>query len=110
MIWSTWSAHSPDALVDLQRAKQHFAETSTDVGVLTATEPGSLEPDVQLLLERHGIRLPRIPLSPGRLTLTEATNQIPTTLLFRDGQLIDRRLGAQTFDELRAWVAEAGDR
>src|SRR5688572_5190671 len=110
MIWSTWSAHSPDALLDLERARKHFAEQSVDVGVLTATEPGSLEPDVQRLLTRHGIDLPRIPLAPGRLGLTEATNQIPTTLLFRDGQLIDRRLGAQTFDDLRAWVAEATDR
>jgi thioredoxin-like negative regulator of GroEL len=42
--------------------------------------------------------------------LTEATNQIPTTLLFRNGTLIDRRLGAQTFEALREWVAEAADR
>ena len=110
MIWSTWSAHSPEALLDLQRAKEYFARQSIDVGVLTATEPGSLEPDVARLLQRHDIQLSRIPLAPGRLGLTEAANQIPTTLLFRDGHLIDRRLGAQTLDDLRAWVAEQSDR
>ncbi len=107
LIWSTWSAHSPDALLDLQRARSHFAAHGMDVSVHTATESGSLEPDIALLLERHRIQLPRIPLSVDRLKLTEAPNQIPTTLLFRDGRLIDRRLGAQTFEALREWVATA---
>lgn len=105
MVWGTWSAHSPTALRDLQRAREHFARHGVDVGVLTATDPGSREDDVARLLRRHAIRLPRIPLAPRNLLLTEAHNQNPTTLLFRDGVLVDRRLGAQSFDELRAWVA-----
>jgi hypothetical protein len=53
--------------------------------------------------------VPRVPLSPQGLLLTEARNQMPTTLLFRDGVLIDRRLGAQSFERLREWVeATAG--
>jgi hypothetical protein len=31
-------------------------------------------------------------------------NQNPTTLLFRDGKLVDRKMGAQGFDDLVAWV------
>ena len=104
-MWGTWSAHSPIALADLQRAREHFARHGADVGVLTATDPGSREDDVARLLRRHAIRLPRIPLAPRNLLLTEAHNQNPTTLLFRDGVLIDRRLGAQSFDQLREWVA-----
>jgi hypothetical protein len=103
-VWSTWSAHSPDALTDLQRARDYFAQQSADVSVATATEPGSLEPDIARLIRAHHIDLPRIPLAPERLNLTEAQNQIPTTLLFRDGTLVDRRLGAQTYDQLREWV------
>jgi hypothetical protein len=80
-----------------------------DVGVLTATEPGSLEPDIARLLARHDVHLPRIPLSAERLRVTEATNQIPTTLLFRDGQLVDRRLGAQSSDELGLWIRGASE-
>ena len=111
-VWSSWSAHSPDALIDLQRARDFFAQQSDDVGIATATDPGSLEPDVMRLMRRHQIDLPRIPLAPERLNFTEAQNQIPTTLLFRDGQLIDRRLGAQTWEQLREWVGSArgGDR
>jgi hypothetical protein len=108
MVWSTWSAHSPDALLDLQRAREAFARRSLDVGVMMATDPGSLEPDVERMLRNHDVGVRRIALAPERLALTEANNQIPTTLLFRDGRLIDRRLGAQTAEQLERWVAEAG--
>jgi hypothetical protein len=103
-IWGAWSAHSPDALVDLQRAREHFAGHGLDVRVLTATDPGSRRADLDRLRARHHIDLPEIPLAPERLALTEAHNQIPATLLFEHGVLVDRRLGAQTFDALRAWV------
>ncbi|HST58430.1 MAG TPA: hypothetical protein VLK84_07080 [Longimicrobium sp.] len=105
MVWGTWSAHSPAALADLQRARAYFGRNAHDVGVLTATDPGSREEDVARLLRRHAIQLPRIPLAPRNLLFTEAHNQVPATLLFVDGQLVDRRLGAQTFDQLREWVA-----
>jgi hypothetical protein len=105
MVWGAWSAHSPIALRDLQRAREYFNRNAVDVGVMTATDPGSREDDVARLLRRHAIRLPRIPLAPRNLLLTEAHNQSPTTLLFRDGVLIDRRLGAQSFEELRDWIA-----
>ena len=104
MIWSTWSAHSPDALADLQRAREYFVRESIDVSIRTATDPGSLPGDIDLLVSRHRIDLPRIPLAAERLRLTEAHNQVPATLLFRDGKLVDRRLGAQTFEELRSWI------
>jgi len=103
-VWSTWSAHSPDALQDLQRARRYFEEHALDVGVMTATDPGSRRADVADLVRRYEIVLPEIPLAPRRLPLTEGHNQIPSTLLFRDGMLVDRRLGAQTYDDLRVWI------
>ena len=104
MVWSTWSAHSPDALVDLQRANAEFERRGMDVDVMMATESGSLESDIARMLRDHGIELVRIPLDVSRIQLTEAKNQIPTTLLFRDGALVDRRLGAQTAAQLEEWV------
>jgi hypothetical protein len=104
LVWGTWGAHSPDALTDLQRAQQHFAASGMDVSVFTATDPGSSEGDVANMLRSHNISLSRIPLAPQRLRLTEMHNQNPTTLLFRDGKLVDRKMGAQGFDDLVAWV------
>jgi hypothetical protein len=106
MIWGTWSAHSPTALTDLQRAREHFARQHDDVGVMMATDPGSRQPDIDRMLREQHVTLQRIPLAPGRLSLTEAENQIPTTLLFREGRLVDRRLGAQSFEQLRDWIAK----
>jgi hypothetical protein len=109
MIWATWSAHSPQALVDLQRAGAYFRQERDDASVWTALEIGSWRSDVDRMRQANGITLPEIPLAPARLTETEALNQIPTTILFRDGVAIDRRLGAQSYDQLRAWVGQALD-
>jgi len=108
LIWSTWSAHSPMALDDTQRAREYFRNQHFDLTVLSAVEPASQPDDVTLLLSRNGITLPSIPLTPAGLAQTEGRNQMPTTLLFRGDRLIDRRLGAQSFDELVNWVTAAG--
>ena len=50
------------------------------------------------------ISLPEISLSPERVELTGAFNQIPATLLFRDGVLVDRRLGALSYEDVLQWV------
>jgi hypothetical protein len=108
LVYGTWSAHTPIALADLQKTERYIEETGLDVGVMTATDPGSRERDIATLLTSHEITLRRIPLAPARAYLTEITNQSPATLLFRGGRLIDRRLGAQSFDELRSWLGAAG--
>jgi hypothetical protein len=108
LIWSSWSAHSPAALSDLQRTREYFRQEGFDLTVLTAAEPASQIADVDLLLTRNRIDLPSISITPAGLALTEGRNQMPTTLLFHGERLIDRRLGAQTFDELRDWVVSTG--
>jgi hypothetical protein len=105
LVWGPWSAHSPEALVDLDNAREYFARQALDVGVMHATDPGSYPGDAERLLEREAVATPRIPLASERLPLTEAHNQNPTTLLFRDGVLIDRRMGALTDGQIRDWVA-----
>lgn len=107
MIWAPWSAHSPQALTDLQRAAEHFETQGTDAAVATALAVGSAADDVTRIRRANDISVPAISLAPRRFATTEAVNQIPTTLLFRDGVMVDRRLGAQRFDDLVAWVSEA---
>ena len=106
MVWATWSAHSPEALRHLQDARATLA--GHGVEVLTALDPASRRDDADRMRQQDAIVVPEISLAPDRFTRTEAANQIPTTLLFRDGTLVDRRLGAQTADELRAWALTAG--
>ncbi len=108
LVYGTWSAHSPVALTDMQKTSDYIARAGLDVGVMTATDQGSLEADVTRMLETHHIDLPRILLATPRAPLTEVVNQSPSTLLFRDGVLIDRKLGAQSDAELRAWLTTSG--
>jgi hypothetical protein len=105
-VWASWSAHSSDALLDLQRADRSLRTDGADVGVFTATDPGSRRADLDRLIERYGISLPEIALAHDRFRLTEAHNQVPATLLFKGGRLIDRRLGAQTTEQLQRWIAQ----
>lgn len=108
LLWSSWSAHSPVALADIQQARDYFRQERFDLNVLASVEPASQREDVNLLLSHGRITLPAIPMTPAGLAMTEGRNQMPTTLLFRGDRLIDRRLGAQTFDELRDWVISVG--
>jgi hypothetical protein len=110
MIWAPWSAHSEIAFGDLERARKYFAAVEPGLSVEAAADPSSKEADITRQLADFRTTVPRIPISPKGLALTEARNQMPTTLLFRDGVLIDRKLGAQSFEELREWVGGAAKR
>jgi hypothetical protein len=106
LVWSSWSAHTPDALAELQRARDEFAAAGLDVGVMTTPEVSSRRADLDRLLRQQAIALPELVSTPASLASAEALNQSPTTLLFRQGRLVDRRLGAQTAEALEAWVRQ----
>jgi hypothetical protein len=74
---------------------------------MAAADPGSPQADVARQLTDFHVTVPSITLSGQGLLLTEGRNQMPTTLLFKDSVLIDRRLGAQSFERLRDWVGGA---
>jgi hypothetical protein len=103
-VWGTWSAHSAFALSQLQLAREELSKRGVDIGTFAAVDPGSSPKDVAMLLARHGISLPQVPLDPLRLPLTEGQNQIPAILLFRNRRLLDRRLGAQSAESLEEWI------
>ena len=105
MIWSDWSPHAPNALVDLQRLDTDARAQGRDLGVMTVVPEGSRRSDIDRILQAHAIRLPEIGLRADRLHFTGALNQIPTELLFRDGMLIEQRLGPLSYDELTRWLS-----
>ena len=99
MIWAPWSAHSQEAFTNLDHARLLRARRRLDRRPPTQEAPSEIP--------RQWARsddVPRVPLSSSGLALTEARNQMPTTLLFRDGLLVDKKLGAQSFEQLRAWI------
>ena len=104
LIWAPWSVHSRDAFEQLDQAREYLSARIPGLAVMNAPDPGSRESDVAQQLADFHVTIPRVKLSANGLLLTEGRNQMPTTLLFRDGVLIDRRLGAQSFERLREWV------
>lgn len=103
-VWSTWSAHSELALVAANEASRKLVQAGQSVRALAAVDPGTSQADARRFLARHSIAADLLPLSPGRFELADADNQIPAVLFFYRGTLVDRRLGAQTADELIKWV------
>jgi hypothetical protein len=103
LVWAPWNSHSPQALVDMNRFRNYLIERKADAGVYASTEFSSRPEDRELILSTAPRALPEVDLAPAELARTGAMNQIPATLLFRDGVLIDTRLGAQTFESLREW-------
>ena len=85
----------------------YFAGGSADVSIAAAADPGSSESEIVRQWAAFQTTVPRVALSGKGLALTEARNQMPTTLLFRDGVLVGTKLGAQTFEQLRGWIEGA---
>jgi hypothetical protein len=110
MIWAPWSAHSLEAFTNLQAARDLFAARGMQVDAVAAADPSSRESDIAGQLDEFRVTIPRIALTQRHLAMTEARNQMPTLMLFRDGTLIDRKLGAQSFETLRDWVANAAEK
>jgi hypothetical protein len=104
MIWAPWSVHSREAFSNLEQARQFLSTRIPGFSVMAAADPGSAARDVQQQLGDFHVTIPQVPLSARGLLLTEGRNQMPTTLLFRDGVLVDSRLGAQSFERLQEWV------
>jgi hypothetical protein len=110
MVWSDWSAHAPDALVDLQRLSDELNAAGAEAGVATVVPESSRREDIDRILHLNKVRLPELSMRPDRIALTGALNQIPTELLFRDGVLVEQRLGAQSYAELKDWIASSPPR
>ena len=109
LVWGPWSAHAPQALRALQAVRRDFVARSAGVRVLMAADPGSRAAEVERAARLHAPNVPRIQLAAKRLIASRSHNQNPTALLFQNGELIDERLGALSYEELRQWILSARD-
>jgi hypothetical protein len=96
LVWAPWNAHSPDALLDLQKAARRWTADRIDVGVFAAPEPSSFSADIARMKASTAFTLPELALDPDRVIAAGAENYVPMVLLFEGDRLRERRLGAQT--------------
>jgi hypothetical protein len=106
LIWGTWSAHSAAALAALAQAQHVLELRGYDVATMTALEPGTLRFDAEKISAEQETHFRLLPLSPEHFRRTEASNQIPATLLFRGERLVASRLGALSSAELVSWLSD----
>jgi hypothetical protein len=103
LVWSPSNAHSQSALEELSVARRRLVDLNVALTAFTTVDIDSTEhADTHVSAASRGIA--DIMAVGSGLARAGALNQIPTTLLFRDGVLVDRRLGAQRADELVQWV------
>jgi hypothetical protein len=104
LVWSTWSAHSEDALKELQRFSGDVAaRAGAPIAVRSTLDISSKSEDAGRMRSQWQIRVPEIERSSTPVFARRTATQMPMYLLFEDGRLVGDRLGAQTAAELAAW-------
>lgn len=106
LVWSTWSAHSTDALSALQGADRLFRAKRADVSVQVATDPASQNADVERVLAAQRWIGTRITMSAAAFGEAETVNQMPLLIVFVDGSVVTRLLGAPSIGEIETAVLE----
>ena len=103
LLWSSWSAHTADALREFSSGA--FNCPTPDCRRVAAFDPSSPAKDVERVLS--GFKWPFATVrAPWRaLVAAGGINQSPTYLLFHDGCLAARALGAHSATELQSWVS-----
>jgi hypothetical protein len=104
VVWAPWSAHSPEAFEALADAQSQLSRGGDRIGIYLAVDPFSSVAQANALLARHGIRIPRVTLSPEYFGATGGHNQLPSTLLFVGDSLVSVRLGAQSLQDIENWL------
>jgi hypothetical protein len=104
LIWAPWNSHSPEALQSFDDVSRRLSNQSLAFGV--AADPVSSRYGLAWFLLHHEISTRILTLRPAAVVRTVAMNQLPATMLFRRGRLIDHRLGAQSEEELEEWIRQ----
>jgi hypothetical protein len=104
LVWSTWSAHSEDALKALHRFSAERGSVPADrVAIRRTLDISSKPEDAQRMIAEWQVRIPEIERTPTLAFALRTATQMPMYLLFDDGRLVGERLGAQTAEQLNAW-------
>ena len=104
LVWSTWSAHSEDALKALSRFSTQPGSLPADrVAVRHTLDISSTPEDAQRMMAEWQVRIPEIARTATPAFALRTATQMPMYLLFDGHRLVGERLGAQTAEELNVW-------
>ena len=104
-MWATWCGHCRDELPILQELQDSYGREQ--IAVLLAADWNSRPEDISRVLSVNDIELSQVRLMPSSMAFVGGFNQIPASLVFVNGRLFGRRLGALSRIEWEAWVDSA---
>jgi thiol-disulfide isomerase/thioredoxin len=108
-VWAAWCVHCRDELPHLERLGRKLRERNADAEIVLACEPSSFDTDRSNIVEREKLTLPQVELDPADVERFGVL-MFPTSLLFVDGRLAERRYGAQSQEKLESWFGAHGVR
>lgn len=106
-FWAPWCSHCRDELPALARLDAALRAARSDVVILGACAPDGRREDRERLIRSEGLGFRQVDLSPQTFA-DLGVRMFPTSMLFVDGRLVERRFGSQRYDDFVAWLRGHG--
>ncbi len=101
-FWAGWCVHCRQELPTLERVRQYIRQKGLDAEIVGACEPSSFKSDRDKVIRDRNLTLPQVDIQPKDLA-DFGVQMFPTNEMFVDGKLVERRYGAQTYDQFIEW-------
>ncbi len=106
-FWAGWCVHCRNELPVLERIRREIRARGLDAEIVGALEPSSFDSDRAHVTREEGISLPQVDIAPEDLTRF-GVQMFPTTVMFVEGRLVERRYGSQSYEQFIGWLRQAG--
>ena len=106
-FWAGWCVHCRAELPVLDRLRRELRARHLDAEIVGACEPSSFKSDRERVMLNNNLSLPQVDIEAQDINRF-GIQVFPTNLLFVDGKLVERRYGAQTYEQFVQWLVQAG--
>lgn len=101
-FWAGWCVHCRQELPTLERVRQYLRQKGLDAEIVGACEPSSFKSDRDRVIHDRNLTLPQVDIRPKDLA-DFGVPMFPTNEMFVDGKMVERRYGAQSYDQFIEW-------
>jgi thiol-disulfide isomerase/thioredoxin len=108
-FWAGWCVHCRAELPVLEKLRGQLRAAHLDAEILGVCEPSSFPADRDAILKNLQLTIPQARATAPDL-VAYGVQAYPTSLLFVNGQLVERKTGAQSMEKLVEWLRRYGVR
>lgn len=106
-FWAGWCVHCRGELPILNQLRKELLQGHHDAEIVGACDPTSFKSDRDFILQRSKLDLPQIDITSKEVNAF-GVGVYPTTLVFVDGHMVERRHGAMTRKDLVGLIKKWG--